>query len=113
MKNSLFTHINERFTCENCGAEVPPRRGGCRNHCPVCLVSKHVDINPGDRANECQGVMDAVDYELSGKKGLVLVFRCRKCGAITRNMAANEDSQYADDFAKILALKSGQVPPDC
>ena len=100
-----FTHNNDPFTCEACGAVVPPRQRGCRNHCPVCLVSKHVDVFPGDRANACKGLMDAVDYELDGKKGLVLIFRCRRCQELLRTMAAHEDAQAADDYARILALK--------
>ena len=104
MTTSRFTHINQAFTCIDCGSSVPPRASGCRNHCPHCLVSLHVDINPGDRANPCQGIMDAIAYELSGKKGLVLVFRCRRCAQITRNIAAHEDSESADDYARILRL---------
>lgn len=99
-----FTHNNDAFTCEACGRAVPPRKGGCRNHCPHCLVSKHVDVFPGDRANPCQGLMDAISYELDGKKGLVLTFRCRKCQEITRTMAAHEDRAAADDYPTILAL---------
>ena len=30
------------------------------NHCSQCLWSKHVDVNPGDRASLCQGLMPAV-----------------------------------------------------
>lgn len=26
-----------------------------RNHCPNCLYSLHVDIEPGDRESECGG----------------------------------------------------------
>ncbi|MCX6108974.1 MAG: RNHCP domain-containing protein [Proteobacteria bacterium] len=104
MTTSRFTHINQAFVCAACGASVPPRSSGCRNHCPQCLVSLHVDINPGDRANPCQGLMDAIAYELSGKKGLVLVFRCRRCSQITRNVAAHEDPDGADDYARILRL---------
>jgi hypothetical protein len=64
-----------------------------------------VDVNPGDRAHPCQGTMDAVDYELGGKKGLMLVFQCRKCGARGRNFAAHEAKVAPDDYEKILALK--------
>ena len=99
-----FTHINEDFLCEACGRSVPARQGGCRNHCPYCLVSKHVDVYPGDRANPCTGLMDAVGYELEGKKGLVLLFRCRLCAQSTRTMAAHEDLAAPDDYARILAL---------
>jgi len=44
----LFTRNIENFTCERCGAAV--EGNGFTNHCPACLCSKHVDINPGDRA---------------------------------------------------------------
>lgn len=99
-----FTHINEHFCCENCGKEVPPLAKGCRNHCPFCLTSKHVDHFPGDRANACHGIMDAVSYELSGKKGIMLIFRCRRCGGTGRNMAAHEDRNQPDDYGKILEI---------
>lgn len=99
-----FTHVNDAFACEACGESVAPRRGGCRNHCPFCLVSKHVDVFPGDRANPCGGLMDAVGYELDGKKGIMLLFKCRKCLAPTRTMAAHEDPAQADDYDRILAL---------
>ncbi len=104
-QGSRFTHINEHFCCENCGKAVAPVKTGCRNHCPHCLVSKHVDVFPGDRASECLGMMDAVGYELDGKKGLVLRFKCRACGAETRNVAAHEDPVMPDDYDKILRLR--------
>ena len=104
MQFSKFTHINQAFTCMNCSREVPPRASGCRNHCPYCLTSRHVDINPGDRANNCEGLMDAVGYELSAKKGVVLIFRCRRCQQLTRNMAANEDPITPDNYELILSL---------
>ena len=44
-----FTEIDEAFVCENCGKEVKKLGYSCRNHCPECLYSKHVDKNPGDR----------------------------------------------------------------
>jgi hypothetical protein len=105
-----FTHLNEAFTCLRCGEAVPPRRGGCRNHCPFCLMSRHVDVLPGDRANPCGGAMPAVDYDLDGKKGLVLLFRCETCGEITRCVAAREDREAPDDYDAILALKQPLNP---
>jgi len=41
-----FTKIDEEFICENCGHKVNKLGYTCRNHCPICLYSKHVDINP-------------------------------------------------------------------
>ena len=51
--NRKFTEIDEEFICENCGEKVGQLGYSCRNHCPKCLHSKHVDINPGDRAEKC------------------------------------------------------------
>ena len=50
-----FTVIDEEFECENCGKQVPKLGYSCRNHCPYCLHSKHVDVNPGDRSEKCHG----------------------------------------------------------
>jgi len=46
--------------------------------------------------------MDAVGYELDAKKGIVLHYLCRRCGARTRNMAATDDV-----YERILALSQG------
>ena len=55
-----FTVIDEEFICENCGKNVPKLGYSRRNHCPWCLHSKHVDINPGDRAEECHGDLEPI-----------------------------------------------------
>lgn len=38
----------EIFTCKVCGRQVIPENAGSdhRNHCPNCLSSLHVDIEP-------------------------------------------------------------------
>lgn len=90
-----FTKIDEEFVCENCGAKVEKLGYTCRNHCPKCLHSKHVDINPGDRAEECKGTLEPIGVQLDSKKGYVIVFRCRKCGAVRRNKAAEDDNMNA------------------
>ena len=50
-----FSKCVEDFTCEECGS--PIEGNGYTNHCPNCLYSKHVDINPGDRKSTCGGIM--------------------------------------------------------
>lgn len=105
LPSARFTVRNDGFDCLFCGAEVLPLKGGCRNHCPVCLSSLHVDYLPGDRANPCLGQLKAVDYELSAKKGIVLIFSCRRCGQKTRNKAADQAVIQPDDLDQILALK--------
>ena len=52
-----FTVIDEEFICENCGRNVAKLGYSCRNHCPYCLSSKHVDINPGDRRRNLSGLI--------------------------------------------------------
>ena len=89
---SRFTKIDEEFICHNCGKKVEKLRYTCRNHCPSCLHSKHVDINPGDRAEACHGVLKPVSVEIDSKKGYVIVFKCEKCGAIRKNKAAEDDN---------------------
>ena len=87
-----FTDIDEEFICENCGKLVKPLGYSCRNHCNYCLHSKHVDINPGDREEECHGILKPISVELDSKKGYVIIFKCKKCGAIRRNKAAVDDN---------------------
>jgi len=64
---------------------------GYTNHCPSCLWSKHVDNNPGDRANDCHGLMEPLD--LVRKNGdWVLVHSCVKCAHRKSNKMASNDS---------------------
>ena len=90
--NSLFTEIDEEFICENCGKKVKKLGYSCRNHCNYCLNSKHVDKNPGDRSETCHGILEPVGIEINSKKGYVIVFKCKKCGAIRKNKAAEDDN---------------------
>lgn len=60
-KGYYRTHAcSDSFTCRVCGRLVTPQSAGTdhRNHCPNCLSSLHVDIEPGDRASDCGGIME-------------------------------------------------------
>lgn len=108
-----FTAVgrNTGFTCVQCGREVPPlAAAGCRNHCPFCLYSRHVDVLPGDRANECGGVLEPVGVLVDARKGYVIVHRCRSCGELKRNRAASEDPVCPDDFEVLLSLTGKPAP---
>jgi hypothetical protein len=83
-----FKRQIEDFVCENCGEEV--LGSGFTNHCPRCLFSKHVDINPGDRAEECGGLMEPLGVELEKGK-YVITQKCLKCGRLWRNEASAGD----------------------
>lgn len=85
-----FTMRDEKFICENCKREVLPLGYTARDHCPYCLFSKHVDIMPGDRENECQGLMMPKAIE-KFKNSYKIIYRCQKCGEIHKNIMAKDD----------------------
>ncbi len=85
---------NEGFTCRKCRAKVDKHPGtSCRNHCPICLYSLHVDLEvPGDRANDCEGLMKPIGFENNKKKGMRIQHQCQKCGFKGWNRIAEDDS---------------------
>jgi len=91
-----FKRVEEDFTCEHCSAHVTGT--GYTNHCPRCLWSKHVDVTPGDRANECAGLMEPHSVE-GTTDSYVITHRCTRCGALKRNKVMRED-----DLAAVVAL---------
>lgn len=96
-----FTVIDEEFICENCGKPVEKLGYSCRNHCPNCLYSKHVDVFPGDRQEKCHGLLEPIGLETDSKKGYVIIFRCQKCGKITKNKVADDDNM--EEIIKLSA----------
>ena len=92
MENRVFTKIDEEFICDNCGTKVEKLGYTCRDHCPKCLHSKHVDVNPGDRSETCHGDLEPISIEISPKKGYVIIYKCKKCGAIRKNKSADDDN---------------------
>jgi rubrerythrin len=88
-KTKKFQRRIENFVCEKCGAKV--RGNGYTDHCPTCLWGKHVDVNPGDRAASCKGMMEPVQAEVKGEKHL-LYYKCSECGHQFRVKSAPEDN---------------------
>lgn len=86
----LFQKNDEKFICENCNNEVEPLKYSSRDHCNHCLYSKHVDINPGDRLNECKGLLVPIGIE-KFKDTYKIVYRCNKCNIIHKNIMATDD----------------------
>lgn len=107
MKRFTVRGTNEGFTCRRCGTGVHPLvNGSVRNHCPACLWSLHVDVQPGDRADTCHGAMEPIGVLSSGRKGWIVIHRCTRCGAERRNKAALDDAVQPDDFDEIVALST-------
>lgn len=87
-----FTRTTEDFTCEHCGSVVVG--DGYTNHCPQCLWSQHVDVNPGDRAATCGGMMEPVGMvHKDGEQ--VIVQTCTRCGHTRKNKRQLNDSTEA------------------
>ena len=108
MEQKRFLKNDQGFICENCGAKVEPLGSSSRNHCPFCLCSIHVDINPGDRSNPCKGLMRPIAVEPDAKKGYIIIHRCEKCGAIKRNKAAYGVAVQADNLDLLIRLTNTQ-----
>ncbi len=91
MEQKRFTKNDSGFVCVHCGAEVAPLGYTSRDHCPVCLRSRHVDVLPGDRANTCGGTLHPVQTLPDAKKGFIIRYRCETCAAEVRNRSASDD----------------------
>jgi len=96
-----FQKKKEDFVCENCGNQI--KGTGYTNHCPKCLWSKHVDINPGDRENVCEGLMKPIRVEMKGRRHII-VLKCVKCGLEKRNKTAEED-----DVAMVMKISRDSI----
>ena len=98
-----FRRTIEDFVCEDCGAFI--KGDGYTNHCPHCLWSKHVDVNPGDRAAACRGMMEPIRLE-GASPSYRVVHRCTKCGLEKHNDVCGTDDPNA---LVALARKTGAM----
>ena len=85
----FFKNDNE-FICEYCEKKVNKLNYTTRDHCPYCLYSKHVDINPGDRANSCKGLLKPIGIE-KFKDTYKILYKCEKCNQEHKNIIAMDD----------------------
>ncbi len=79
----------ENFTCEQCGRII--KGTGYTDHCPDCLWSRHVDINPGDRKSRCKGMMEPVSIEICGGKNIIH-YQCTECSHKHRVKTTPDDN---------------------
>ena len=100
-----FTKNDNGFICLNCGVQVAPLKSSSRDHCIRCLHGLHVDINPGDRLNNCCGILKPASITPDIRKGYVIHYVCEKCGKNVNNKAAKDD-----DFEEILRICKTQQP---
>ena len=74
----MFVKNDNEFICVNCNQKVEKLKYTSRDHCNHCLYSIHVDITPGDRANDCKGILVPINVIETSKKGKVIIYRCSK-----------------------------------
>jgi RNHCP domain len=92
----------EEFRCRHCRTMIGPVLSGGRhrNHCPLCLHSRHVDERmPGDRLSYCGATMAPIGYFTHPNGEYGLVHQCLACGVKRHNRIAADD-----DFDLVLAL---------
>ena len=98
-----FSKLDEEFICENWNKKVEKLNYTSRDHCPYCLYSKHVDISPGDRANECKGLLKPIWIE-NFKDTNKIIYKCEKCNEYHKNIVAKDDN--FNEIIKISVTKS-------
>jgi hypothetical protein len=84
-----------------------------RNHCNLCLWSKHVDDKKGDRRATCQAGMRPVGLtfrlEGRGRRGeIMLIHACSGCPKLSINRIAADDldSEIVGVFNASLQLEN-------
>lgn len=94
------------FRCRHCHHLIGPLPSGGhhRNHCPMCLYSRHVDNTIGDRLSECRARMEPIGFFQRPNGEYVLVHRCLGCGLERFNRIAADDN-----FDFMLTLP--ELPP--
>ena len=110
-KGYYKTHpCTDSFTCKVCGRPVVAAGAGSdhRNHCPNCLSSLHLDIEPGDRQADCGGIMDPVGVWVRKNGEWAIIHRCRRCGQLSSNRVAADDNPMK---LMSIAMKPLTSPP--
>ena len=107
-KGYYKTHpCTDSFTCKVCGRPVVAAGAGSdhRNHCPNCLSSLHLDIEPGDRQADCGGIMDPVGVWVRKNGEWAII---RRCGQLSSNRVAADDNPMK---LMSIAMKPLTSPP--
>ncbi len=103
MQDKKFQMKDEAFICNNCHQSVKPLGYTARDHCPNCLYSVHLDINPGDRKSTCHGILKPVGIEKNKKSEFKIIYQCQKCGYKTKNIKAIDDNM--DEIIKLSVVE--------
>jgi hypothetical protein len=100
---------NGGFKCSHCKRWVVVNEymgTANRNHCNLCLWSKHVDIKKGDRRATCQAGMRPIGLtfrieDATHRGEIMLIHLCSLCPKISINRIAADDGEQ--DILEIFA----------
>lgn len=87
-KKQIWEVYRNTLTCVICAKKFVNKN---RDHCPHCLCSIHLDIEPRDNESDCRGVLRPVS-----RTDKEIVHKCERCGTIQYNPI------YIDDDLTIL-----------
>ncbi|MST04461.1 MAG: RNHCP domain-containing protein [Candidatus Pacebacteria bacterium] len=93
-----FIKVKEDFVCENCKTEV--KGNGYTNHCPVCLYSKHVDVDPGDRLSKCGGLMKPMGLPHNNFRDISSEVRVKR---------SQKNSAYPEDLVNFFDKAGAEI----
>ena len=93
-------HAAGGFKCSHCKkwVTINPFMGTAnRNHCNICLWSKHVDERKGDRRAVCEGGMQPIGLTFKqegwGRQGeIMIIHECSQCAKVSINRIAADDT---------------------
>lgn len=102
MEQKIFQKNNVSFVCLNCGKDTPPHLSSSRDHCIYCLYSLHVDVNPGDRMNNCMGLLKPQGLRIKNGKQQI-VYRCETCHELEFCIIAPDDNR--EEIIRLGSLK--------
>ena len=109
-KGYYKTHAcHDSFTCKVCDRLCTPQNAGSdhRNHCPNCLSSLHVDIEPGDRASDCGGIMEPIAVWVRKNGEWAIIHRCKRCGALSSMKPLCQPPFPLERIEEMTALMGG------
>jgi len=94
-------HASGGFTCQHCKRFVVINDimgTANRNHCNLCLWSRHVDESKGDRRATCQSGMEPIGltykHDGYGRQGEIMVIHhCVSCHKLSINRIARDDDE--------------------
>ena len=97
------------FRCHHCHLDVPEDAPGTqhRNHCPFCLWSRHVDVEPGDRASDCLASMEPIAIAVR-KDGSGCSSMLQRLRTLSSNRVAGDDNPL---LLVRIAVKPLAQPP--